>query len=52
MPGLPEGEYLTLFGLYLLKPQVFDYLEDHIQHDIRERGEVPDGASLAAVYRY
>lgn len=37
--GLPEGEYLTLFGQYIVKPQVFDYLEEHIKHNVRERGE-------------
>jgi UTP-glucose-1-phosphate uridylyltransferase len=39
MPGVPEGEYLTLFGQYIIKPQVFDYLEEHIQNNVRERGE-------------
>jgi UTP--glucose-1-phosphate uridylyltransferase len=37
--GLAEGEYLTLFGQYIIKPQVFDYLEEHIQNNVRERGE-------------
>jgi UTP-glucose-1-phosphate uridylyltransferase/mevalonate kinase len=37
--GLPEGEYLTVFGQYIIKPQIFDYLEEHIQHNVRERGE-------------
>ncbi|MBN1285357.1 MAG: GHMP kinase [Anaerolineae bacterium] len=37
--GVPEGEYLTLFGQYIVKPQVFDYLEEHIEHNVRERGE-------------
>lgn len=39
MPGLPDGEYLTVFGQYVIKPQIFDYLEEHIQHNVRERGE-------------
>ncbi|MCZ7541296.1 MAG: sugar phosphate nucleotidyltransferase [Anaerolineae bacterium] len=39
MPGLPEDEYLTVFGQYVIKPQIFDYLEEHIQHNVRERGE-------------
>lgn len=39
MPSLPPGEYLTLFGQYIIKPQVFDYLEEHIQNNVRERGE-------------
>ncbi len=37
--GLPEGEYLTLFGQYIIKPQLFDYLEEHIENNVRERGE-------------
>ena len=39
MPGLPEDEYLTVFGQYIIKPQIFDYLEEHIKHNVRERGE-------------
>jgi UTP-glucose-1-phosphate uridylyltransferase/mevalonate kinase len=37
--GLPEGEYLTLFGQYIIKPQIFEYLEEHITNNVRERGE-------------
>lgn len=37
--GLPDDEYLTLFGQYIIKPQIFDYLEQHIQNNVRERGE-------------
>lgn len=39
VPDLPENEYLTVFGLYIIKPQIFDYLEEHIAHNVRERGE-------------
>ena len=39
VPGLPEGEYLTVFGQYIIKPQLFDYLEEHIVNNVRERGE-------------
>jgi len=39
VPGLPEGEYLTVFGQYVIKPQLFDYLEEHIKNNVRERGE-------------
>ncbi len=34
-----EGEYLTLFGQYIIKPQIFDYLEEHIENNVREHGE-------------
>jgi UTP-glucose-1-phosphate uridylyltransferase len=37
--GLPEDEYLTVFGQYIIKPQLFDYLEEHITNNVRERGE-------------
>jgi UTP-glucose-1-phosphate uridylyltransferase/mevalonate kinase len=39
VPGLPEGQYLTVFGQYIIKPQIFDYLEEHITNNVRERGE-------------
>jgi UTP-glucose-1-phosphate uridylyltransferase/mevalonate kinase len=39
VPGLPDGEYLTVFGQYVIKPQLFAYLEEHIQNNVRERGE-------------
>lgn len=39
VPGLPEGDYLTVFGQYIIKPQIFDYIEEHITHNVRERGE-------------
>ena len=32
-------EYLTVFGQYIIKPQLFDYLEEHIKNNVRERGE-------------
>lgn len=37
--GLPEDQFLTVFGQYILKPEVFDFLENHIKNNIRERGE-------------
>ncbi len=39
IPGLPEGEFLTVFGQYIIKPQLFNYLQEHIQNNVRERGE-------------
>jgi UTP-glucose-1-phosphate uridylyltransferase/mevalonate kinase len=39
MPGLPADEYLTVFGQYIINPQIFDYLEEHITNNVRERGE-------------
>jgi UTP-glucose-1-phosphate uridylyltransferase/mevalonate kinase len=37
--GLGEGEYLTVFGQYIIKPQVFEYLEENIKNNVREHGE-------------
>jgi UTP-glucose-1-phosphate uridylyltransferase/mevalonate kinase len=39
VPGFPEGEYLTLFGQYILKPKLFDYLKENIENNVREHGE-------------
>jgi UTP-glucose-1-phosphate uridylyltransferase/mevalonate kinase len=39
VPGLPEREYLTVFGLYALEPQIFGYLGRHITGDTRALGE-------------
>ena len=37
--GLREDEFLTVFGMYVLVPEIFDYLEENISHSLRERGE-------------
>jgi len=37
--GLPPDQYLTVFGQYILKPEIFDFLEVNIKNNIRERGE-------------
>jgi len=34
-----SDHFLTVFGTYVLKPSIFDYLEDQITHNIREKGE-------------
>ncbi|MBN1147493.1 MAG: GHMP kinase [Anaerolineales bacterium] len=39
VPGLPAGEYLTVFGQYIIHPKLFSYLEEHIANNVRERGE-------------
>ena len=39
VPGLPEGEYLTVFGQYIIKPEIFDILAENIANNLRERGE-------------
>ena len=37
--GLPPDTYLTVFGQYIIQPKLFEYLEEHIAHNVRERGE-------------
>ncbi len=37
--GLKNDEYLTVFGQYVIKPMLFDYLQEHIENNVRERGE-------------
>jgi UTP-glucose-1-phosphate uridylyltransferase len=39
VPGLSDEEYLTVFGMYVIKPQLFEFLEENIRNNIRERGE-------------
>jgi UTP--glucose-1-phosphate uridylyltransferase len=39
VPGLHVDEYLTVFGLYIIKPRLFEFLEEHIHNNVRERGE-------------
>ena len=37
--GMEEDTFLSVFGQYVLKPVIFDYLEENIRHNVRERGE-------------
>lgn len=39
VPGMPADEYLTVFGQYILKPDIFRILKEHIDNNVRERGE-------------
>lgn len=39
VPGVPVDEYLTVFGQYIIKPELFDLLEHNILNNVRERGE-------------
>ncbi|MBI9049326.1 MAG: GHMP kinase [Anaerolineaceae bacterium] len=39
IPGYPADEYLTVFGQYIIKPEIFDHLEHNIKNNYRERGE-------------
>ena len=37
--GLEADQFLTVSGLYVLSSKIFDFLEEHITHNLRERGE-------------
>jgi len=39
IPGLRDDQYLTVFGQYILKPEIFDILETNITNNLREGGE-------------
>ena len=39
VPGFPSDEYLTVFGQYIIHPKIFEFLEEHIRNNVRERGE-------------
>ncbi len=37
--GMDDKMFLTVFGIYVIEPQIFGFLEQNIEHNIRERGE-------------
>jgi len=37
--GMEQDAFLSVFGIYVLQPQIFDYLREHIEHNVREKGE-------------
>ncbi|MDY6901235.1 MAG: UTP--glucose-1-phosphate uridylyltransferase [Cyanobacteriota bacterium] len=37
--GMAEDEFLCIFGLYALTSNIFDFLEEHINNNFREKGE-------------
>jgi UTP-glucose-1-phosphate uridylyltransferase/mevalonate kinase len=39
MEGMAENKFLTVFGQYVLSPRIFEFLADHIEHNMREKGE-------------
>jgi UTP-glucose-1-phosphate uridylyltransferase/mevalonate kinase len=46
---LGEDEYLTIFGLYVLSPSVFNVLKEHIGQNLRLAGEFDLTAALDTV---
>ena len=49
--GLADDQFLTIFGQYVLEPAVFDYLDEMIDHNLRERGEFPFTPALDRLRR-
>ncbi len=47
--GVENNAYLSVFGLYVLKPMIFDYLAEHIRNNVRERGEFQLTSCLEAL---
>ncbi|NEQ49951.1 MAG: NTP transferase domain-containing protein [Leptolyngbya sp. SIO3F4] len=39
VPGMPASDFLGIFGMYVLKPEIFDALETEIENNLRYRGE-------------
>ncbi len=37
--GIKKDYFLCMFGLYVLTPKIFDFLESNINNNLRERGE-------------
>lgn len=50
--GMEKDKFLCVFGLYVLTPRVFDFLEEHLSHNIRERGEFQLTSCLDRVRQY
>jgi UTP--glucose-1-phosphate uridylyltransferase len=38
--GVPDGKYLTAFGLYVLKPDIFGMLQDSVAANVRFAGQI------------
>ena len=44
--GMPESNFLGVFGMYLLQPTIFKYLEQEINNNLRYKGEFQLTTSL------
>jgi UTP--glucose-1-phosphate uridylyltransferase len=45
VPGFPDDEYLTFFGIQALAPEIFDCLDELVQTDTRQFGEIQFAAA-------
>ena len=39
LEDMPDDQFCTVFGQYVLSPRIFEFLEMHISNNIREKGE-------------
>ncbi|NJK50408.1 UTP--glucose-1-phosphate uridylyltransferase [Candidatus Gracilibacteria bacterium] len=39
LEGMPEDKFLAVFGIYILEPQIFNYLQEEIDNNLRYKGE-------------
>ena len=37
--GMPASDFLAVFGMYVLKPEIFEHLEAEIENNLRYKGE-------------
>ncbi len=51
VPGLRAGHYLCFFGMHVLTSTVFDLLDDLLENDIREMGQIQLTTALNALAR-
>ena len=50
--GIDEKHYLTVFGQYILSPQIFTLLEEQINNNIRQQGEYQLTPALDRLRQY
>jgi UTP--glucose-1-phosphate uridylyltransferase len=51
VPGLRAGHYLCFFGMHVLTPTVFDLLDELVQRNVRELGQIQLTNALNALAR-
>ncbi|MBN2047696.1 MAG: GHMP kinase [Anaerolineaceae bacterium] len=50
--GMPEDQYMTVFGQYILNPQIFELLEEQINNNVREHGKFQLTSALDRLRQY
>lgn len=52
IPGYDPDQYLTVFGQYIINPEIYEFLEMNIRNNIRERGEFQLTSALDRLRRF